>query len=141
MLFFFLLALRFPCNSPCLLVSTTDRILALDYNNVSGFTVVSNLSGTVDLDVHYGLGYMFWSDVKERNIKRSNMNGTNITVIHNDTGVCDGLAVEWTSLQLYWTDTTNNTISVSDFEGNNKRTLFSSELDEPRGIVLDPYER
>ena len=72
---------------------------------------------------------------------RSNMNGTSITVIHNDTGNCIGLAVEWNSLQLYWTDLTNDTISVSDFEGNDKHTLISSELDVPYGIVLDPHER
>ena len=69
------------------------------------------------------------------------MNGTNITVIHNSMGYCWGLAVEWNSLQLFWTDLINGTISVSDLEGNNKRTVISSELDYPHGIVLDPHER
>ena len=74
----------------------------------------------------------------ERNIKRANIDGTNITVIHNNT-VSDALAVEWKSLLLYWIDR-NGTISISDFEGNNKRILLSSQdgLSTYRGIVLDP---
>ena len=127
-----------PCNSPCLLLSTTTHIIALDYNNVTVYRIVSSLSSAVAIDFHFSLGYIFWSDVTEKNIKRSNINGTNITVIHNNTGVCDGLAVEWNTSRLYWTDTTNNTISVSDLEGNNTRIVVSSELDEPRGIVVDP---
>ncbi|XP_022793576.1 P-selectin-like [Stylophora pistillata] len=40
--------------------------------------------------------------------------------------------------QLYWTDTTDDVIRVSDLEGKNTRILISLGLDEPRGIVLDP---
>ncbi|XP_078343310.1 uncharacterized protein LOC144629026 isoform X3 [Oculina patagonica] len=131
-------ALVVPCNSPCLLVSIATQIRALDYNNVTSHPVISGLSRAVALDIHYSLGYIFWSDVTELNIKRANVDGSSIKVIHNNTGLCDGLAVEWNSSLLYWTDTTNNTISVSDLEGNNKRILVSSNLDKPRGIALDP---
>ena len=76
----------------------------------------------------------------EQKIKRSCIDGTSVTIINNNVGVCDGLAVEWKSSQLYWTDTTNDTISVSDFEGNNTRIIISASLEEPRGIVLDPEQ-
>ncbi len=132
------LALVVPCNSPCLLVSIASQIIALDYNNVTSHPVISGLSTAVALDIHYNLGYIFWSDVKELNIKRANIDGTSIKVIRNNTGICEGLAVEWNSSLLYWTDSTNDTISVSDLEGNNKRILVSSNLEEPRGIALDP---
>ncbi|KAL9960491.1 hypothetical protein ACROYT_G033959 [Oculina patagonica] len=99
--------------------------------------IVDGLSRAVALDIHYNQGYIFWSDVTEMNIKRANIDGSSITVIHNNIGVCEGLAVEWNTSQLYWTDKTNGAISVSDFEGNNKTILVSSNLDEPRGIVLD----
>ena len=135
----FSIELKHRCNAPCLLIATEDRILVLDYARNSSFTVISNLSHGVVIDVHYNLGYIFWSDATERNIKRSNMDGRNIAVILNNTD-CDGLAVDWHSLRLYWTDLTNDTISVSDFEGNNKRIMFSSELDRPTGIVLDVQE-
>ena len=130
------LALGVPCKSPCLLVSTTTEIIALDYNSATIYPVILNLTRAVAIDVHFRLGYIFWSDVWEHNIKRANIDGTNITVLHNNTGNCEGLAVEWRSSQLYWTDR-NGTISVSDLEGNNKRVLLSSQ-GQLRGIVLDP---
>nr|XP_058968874.1 low-density lipoprotein receptor-related protein 6-like isoform X2 [Pocillopora verrucosa] len=132
--------LRHPCNSPCLLISTPTRILAVDYGNQSSFAVISNLSNANGyyVDVHYKLGYLFWSDRTERKIKRSNMDGTNITVIHNDTN-CVGLAVEWNSMRLYWTENIKKTISVSDLEGNNRNIVLST-TDYPRGIAVDPQQ-
>ena len=133
---FFFIAMRHSCNSPCLLVANEDCVLALDYDNKSVFPVVSNLSFAIDVDFHYNKGYIFWCDYE--GIQRSNMDGTNITVIHNETS-CYGLAVEWDSLQLYWTDYHNKIIMVSDLDGNNKRIVFTS-LSGPTDIVLDPYQ-
>ena len=133
---FFFIAMRHSCNSPCLLVANLDRVLALDYDNKSIFPVVSNLSSAIDVDFHYNKGYIFWCN--SESIQRSNMDGTNITVIHNDR-YCYGLAVEWDSLQLYWTDYYNNIIMVSDLDGNNKRIVFTS-LSGPTDIVLDPHQ-
>ena len=76
--------------------------------------------------------------MNERNIKRSGIDGSGVTVIINNIGVCDGLAVEWRASRLYWTDTTFDTISVSDLSGNNRQSLLSLGLDEPRDIALDP---
>ena len=126
------------CKCPCLLLSTTTEVIALDYNSAKIYPLISNLSRAIAIDVHFNLGFIFWSDIKERNIKRSNIDGTNITVIHSNTGDVVGLAVEWMSLQLYWTDENYDRISVSDLEGNNVRILFSLSVDEPRGLVLDP---
>ena len=114
--------------------------MALDFDNDTSTALVTSITRAVAIDVHFRLGYVFWSDVTEKRIKRSCIDGTNITVINNNVGVCDGLAVEWKSSLLYWTDTTNNYISVSDLEGNNSRVIVSASLDEPRGLVLDPEQ-
>lgn len=76
--------------------------------------------------------------MRERNIKRSNMDGTNIAVIHNNV-YSFGLAVEWNPLQLYWTNYSNRSISVSDLEGNSRTTVLSKL--NPRDIVVDPHQR
>ena len=130
--------LTVPCKPPCFIVSTTTEIVALDFDNNSSSQIISGLSRVLALDVHYSLGYIFWADVLDLNIKRSCIDGTNVTVIHSTTGTCDGLAVEWMRYQLYWTDTTDDVIRVSDLEGKNTRILISLGLDEPRGIALDP---
>lgn len=96
-----------PCKSPCLFVSTATHIIALDYNNDTAYPIISGLSRAVALDIHFNLSFIFWSDVTERNNKRANVDRTNITVLHKNTGVCDRLVVELHFLQLYWTDTTH----------------------------------
>ena len=114
------------------------EIVALDYDNAKIYTIISNLRYAVAIDYHYSLGYIFWSDISDRNIKRSDINGRDIKVLHNTQGDCFGLAVDWRSSQLYWTDYSADTISVSDLEGNDRRVLLSSSFDTPMGIVLDP---
>ncbi len=74
------------------------------YDNATSYPIISNLTRAVAIDIHFSLGYIFWSDYIEKNIKRANIDGTNVTVLHNDILYCFGLAVEWGSSQLYWTD-------------------------------------
>ena len=107
------------CSPPRLLFSNTTDIIALDYKTSAAYSVVSGLTRAIAIDVHFSLGYIFWSDVSERNIKRSSTDGSGLTTIISGIGVCDGLAVEWRTSQVFWTDTTSDTISVSDLSGNN----------------------
>lgn len=125
------------CNPPCLLLSNTTNILAVDHKTSTVNSVVSGLTRAVAIDIHFGLGYIFWSDVTEQNIKRFRVDRASTTTIITGIGVCDGLAVDWRTSQLYWTDTTNDTISVSDLDGKNQTVLIYSDLDEPRAIALD----
>ena len=101
-------------------------------------SVVLGLTRAVAIDYHFNLGYVFWSDVTEHNVKRLHLDTDTKTTIISNIGVCDGLAVHWRTSQLFWTDTTYNTISVSDLDGNNQVAIVSSGLDKPRGIALDP---
>lgn len=119
-----------------LVLNTTD-IVAIDYKTAEVRSIISGLSGAVALDIHFSLGYIFWSDTAERNIKRFRIDVANTRTIITDIGVCNGLAVDWRVSQLYWTDTTYGTISVSDLDGNNQSLLINSSLDEPKAIALD----
>lgn len=120
-----------------MLVSNTTDILEVDYKTAEVRSIISGLKRAVALDVHFSLGYIFWSDVREKNIKRFRIDIANTTTIITGIGVCDGLAVDWRASQLYWTDTTQDTISVSDLDGNNQTILTNSYLDKPRAIALD----
>ena len=119
------------------MLSNTTDILAVDYRTAAVRSIISGLKRAVAVDVHFSLGYIFWSDVTERNIKRFGIDVARTATIITGIGVCDGLAVDWRASELYWTDTTNDTISVSDLDGYNQRTLISLSLDEPRAITLD----
>ena len=126
------------CTPPCLLVSNTTDIVAVDYGKAQVNSMILSLTRAVALDVHLSLGFIFWSDVTELNIKRFRIDVESTTTVITNIGVCDGLAVQWRTSQLYWTDATYNSISVSDLDGNNQLTLISSALEEPRAIALDP---
>jgi len=125
------------CIPPCLLVSNTSDIVAIDYKRATLNPVVTGLSRAVAIDVHFSLSYIFWSDVTDLNIKRFGIGGSTTTII-TGIGVCGGLAVNWRTSQLYWTDESYDKISVSDLEGNNQVALIYSGLDAPRDISLDP---
>ena len=125
------------CILPCLLVSNTSDIVVIDYKTATVNPVVTGLSKAVSIDVHFGLGYIFWSDVTDLNIKRFRIGGGTTTII-TGIGVCRGLAVDWRTFQLYWTDESYDKISVSDLDGNNQSILIYSGLDVPRDIAVDP---
>lgn len=59
----------------------------------------------------------------------------NIEVYHPD-----GIAVDWLSRNLYWTDTGSDLIQVAKLTDFTRKVIISKGLDEPRAIVLDPLK-
>jgi hypothetical protein len=59
-------------------------------------------------------------------------------IIKTDIQTPDGIAIDWIHDLLYWTDTGFNSIQVASLDGIKKATIISHDLDEPRGITLDP---
>ena len=57
------------------------------------------------------------------------------TCTHTHTG---GLAVDWVTNKLYWTDAESARIEVSDLNGENRTVLFNTDLGLVRAIVVDP---
>ena len=54
----------------------------------------------------------------------------------------DGLAYEWVTHKLYWTDAQLKTIHVYDIERRHRKTLiFLGSLTSPRAVVVDPLRR
>ena len=50
----------------------------------------------------------------------------------------DGLAWDWVSEKLYWTDYCQDDIEVYDPSSGHRTVLFNTELSQPRAIVVDP---
>ena len=54
----------------------------------------------------------------------------------------DGLAWDWITKKLYWTDVTDRDIEVLDLQTNYRTKLFNASEDSNlRTIVLDPTTR
>lgn len=50
----------------------------------------------------------------------------------------DGIAVDWISRNLYWTDKGTDRIEMSRLNGSSRHVIVAEGLQEPRAIVLDP---
>ena len=53
-------------------------------------------------------------------------------------GICDGLAIEWRSRLLYWSDVTFDRIEVAKINGTDRSVLVSTGLSQPRAVAVDP---
>lgn len=56
--------------------------------------------------------------------------------------VADGIAWDWTTKKIYWTDADERDVEVLDPNSGNRKILFRNEPGSiPRAIVLDPTTR
>ena len=49
-----------------------------------------------------------------------------------------GLAVDWVTNKLYWTDAGTDRIEVSNLDGTMRTVVIWENLDRPRDIIVDP---
>lgn len=54
--------------------------------------------------------------------------------------VCAGIAVDWVSQNLYWTDSGARRIEVARLNGQSRRVLLWDEVEQPVSIALDPMQ-
>lgn len=56
-----------------------------------------------------------------------------------DVGSVEGLSIDWLSRNIYWTDSTKDTIEVASLDNNNlRKVLIFDGLVNPRGIAVHP---
>ena len=103
-------------------------------------TVLTNLNSVEAVDVHVKLNLVYWSETRPNAIKRLNVTSGKVEDILTDSnlGEIDGLAVEWESDLIYWTDYTNERIQVAQLDGKNRRSLITSGIRLPKEIAVDP---
>jgi len=49
-----------------------------------------------------------------------------------------GLAIDWITQKLYWTDAGEKRIEVSDVDGDLRTVIVWEHLDKPRDIAVNP---
>lgn len=112
--------------------------------------VVAGLLDAIAVDFSYEDGYIFWTDVSVKKIKRIRMTGRpNSRKVEDVVSVGlrkpEGLAVDWVGKKLYWTDRRaddweTNRIEVANFDGSYRKLLFWTDLALPRAIAVDPLK-
>ncbi|XP_069081387.1 low-density lipoprotein receptor-related protein 2 [Pleurodeles waltl] len=101
--------------------------------------IVQNLNNPRSIVVHPVIGYIFWTDwFRPAKIMRAWCDGSHALPIVNTTlGWPNGLAIDWSSLRLYWVDAFFDKIEHSTFDGSDRRTLDRiSQMTHPYGLTI-----
>lgn len=129
--------------SPTLLFATHKDIRVANVsrgNKVA--TLVKDLSQGAALDFYWERRLVCWSDSGLEMIQCVHTNGTHagerMTVVNSSLISPDGLACDWYTGKLYWTDGEKNRIEVTSIDGQHRKVLFWTEIYEPRAIALVP---
>lgn len=65
-------------------------------------------------------------------------NGSKISTFVENVATPEGIAIDWVSRVIFWTDPTNKTIEVAHLETKKRKVLFNKDLHNPRGIAVHP---
>lgn len=124
-----------------LIVGTKDAVLKIDLRNTSRITQLQ-VKNVMSLDFSSDKNLVYWSNKKE--IKQLSLQTGISEVIpfhHNDYSSVpfpEGLAVDWISGKLYWTDAKRDAIYVGDLRNARKMTIIEGKIDSPKAIVVSP---
>ena len=124
-----------------LIVGTEDAVLKIDLRNTSRITQLQ-VKNVMSLDFSSDKNLVYWSNKKE--IKQLSLQTGISEVIpfhHNDYSSVpfpEGLAVDWISGKLYWTDAKRDAIYVGDLRNGRKMTIIEGKIDSPKAIVVSP---
>ncbi|GFU58759.1 low-density lipoprotein receptor-related protein 5 [Nephila pilipes] len=114
---------------------------------------VSNLDGSYrkvlfwkDLDQPRSLalvpmdGWMFWTDWGETpKIERASMDGNQTTravIIKDDISWPNGIAVDYDTKRIYWTDAKKRCIASSDFNGEKRQMITKDDIPHPFALTV-----
>ena len=129
-------------GTPLLLFANREdvQIINATHPRSNSTVLIAELEDAAAVDFIYGEQVIFWSDVSLEVIKRVYINNTKHpkTVVNTGLVSPDGLACDWLGRKLYWTDSENNRIEVSNLDGKHRKVLVWQRIDEPRAIALDP---
>ncbi|XP_033115105.1 low-density lipoprotein receptor-related protein 2-like [Anneissia japonica] len=116
-----------------------DVIRVVDLDSLLEVTLVAgNLSEPRAIVVHPGIGYFFWTDWGTGVISKAGMDGSNRQTIVNGLGWPNGLTIDYPASTLYWVDAKLDILQVSDFNGDNVQTIYSSAplINHPFAITV-----
>ncbi|XP_038050592.1 sushi, von Willebrand factor type A, EGF and pentraxin domain-containing protein 1-like isoform X2 [Patiria miniata] len=122
----------FPSNFP-------DLSLSSDYQRNC---ILTNRTHLVALDIDVRSKTMFFSDFVHKTIQSVRLtDGAAVELVVGGVGSVEGIAVDWLSQNLYWTDSQLDHISVARYDGSNRRILLKDNVLDPRSIVIHPGQR
>ncbi|RZF35698.1 hypothetical protein LSTR_LSTR009566 [Laodelphax striatellus] len=137
--------LTFGYAYPNLIFSTAKDIRIANVSRpTKATTIVKDLEEAYAVDFYHAGSLVCWTDQGLEMIQCMTFNGTHtgpkMKVV--TTGLISpyGLACDWLTEKLYWTDGETHRIEVATITGQYRKVLFWEEIDLPRAIALDPMD-
>ncbi|XP_030827887.1 uncharacterized protein LOC115919137 isoform X2 [Strongylocentrotus purpuratus] len=125
---------RYPINFPDIAFPIVSNF------NVSCF--LEGRSHAVAIAVDLEDGIVFFSDLGIKGIGMATLrDGAPVKIITGGVRAVQGLAVDWMTKHLYWTDHARGTIEVSKYDGSYRTTLIKDNVIKPRSIAIDPERK
>ncbi|KAK4308448.1 hypothetical protein Pmani_019855 [Petrolisthes manimaculis] len=104
------------------------------------FDTVSDLTNVVGIDFDYTNKDLIFTqirpDTKIAKVSSSNPTKEKMEIILEQGINPEGIAYDWTSKKIYWTDSANNSIYSMNSDGSH--IVMIIQVERPRAIVLDP---
>ncbi|XP_051169856.1 nidogen isoform X3 [Leptopilina boulardi] len=91
----------------------------------------------VAIDCTHGKAYTI--DIIGNRIMSLNYNGTKVENFITGITSAEGIAMDWISRNLFWTDSAKCTVEVANVETKKRKVLVKTGLVNPRGIAVHPH--
>ncbi|XP_059895450.1 LOW QUALITY PROTEIN: low-density lipoprotein receptor-related protein 2a [Gadus macrocephalus] len=143
-------------NPPVLLLPDNVRIRRFNLSSEQYSDYLDNAEHIQALDYLWdpqgeGLSVVYWT-VRGRGTQFGSIKRASMTTFSDDGNnpvkevdlnlhyVTDpeGLAVDWITGHIYWTDAGTNRIEVAELDGRYRKWLVYTDLDQPAAIVVNP---
>ncbi|XP_047508934.1 nidogen [Pieris napi] len=113
--------------------SVTPRNFATPFNSAT-------YQIAVGIDVDCLSAKIYWGDVVGNTIKRASYDGSGYEqFLSNDVQSPEGIAIDWSARNIFWTDSKKVTIEVANLDTKVRKVLFAKEgIYNPRGIAVHP---
>ena len=101
-------------------------------------TIDEGLTNVVGIDFDHDTKEMFFTQIRPdtKIAKQSSVSPFKTETILSDGINPEGIAYDWTSKKIYWTDSANNSIYAMNVDGTH--VVMIIQVERPRAIVLDP---
>ncbi|CAD7088969.1 unnamed protein product [Hermetia illucens] len=129
-----------------LLFNTYHDIQVANITRVGGSpnlrVLTKGLQEAMAIDFYYQKQLVCWADFGLGSLDCIKVNATYTgpkqNVISSGVEKSEGLAIDWYTDKIYWTDGETNRIEVATLNGQYQKVLFWTDLDQPRAIALVP---
>ena len=119
---------------------STIRRVSLDLSTKYDVVLVEKQQSVDLVDYYLRTGLIVWTDNSSNSIMASDMNGDGVRVLKTGLRSIGGMAVDWITGNVYYTDPFANRIGVVSSNNYDIILSINTVLTQPTSIAVDPRQ-